>query len=80
MSFIYMIKRSGPSLEPCGTPALTSRKLDFSPSTITHCFLFDRYDLNKSKKLPSTPIWESFESRPLCHTLSKAELMSRKAP
>ena len=75
-----MIKRSGPSREPCGTPALTSSKLDYAPSTITHCFLFDKYEINRLRKFPSMPICESLATKPLCQTLSNAELMSRKTP
>ena len=42
ISFMYIRKRSGPNLEPWGTPALVSSRLDVTQSTTTHCFLFDR--------------------------------------
>ena len=39
ISFMYIKERSGPSYDPCGTPALISNMLDLMPSTTTHCFL-----------------------------------------
>ena len=39
MSFIYIKKRSGPSIDPCGTPVERGNRPDFTPSTSTYCFL-----------------------------------------
>ena len=44
ISFIYNKNNKGPSLDPCGTPAFTSKISDFWPSTTTTCFLFVKYE------------------------------------
>ena len=80
MSLMYIIKSSGPSRDPWGTPASIFRKDDLMPSTTTHCFLLDRYSSKSVKTILDIPICSSFAKRPLCHTLSKAELISRKTP
>ena len=43
-SFIKRRKRSGPSIEPCGTPHLMVRALDKTPFTKQRCVLFERYE------------------------------------
>ena len=67
-----MINSRGPSLDPWGTPALISNKLDLTPSITVHCFLFDKYDVNNWRQLSLIPICSSLDKRPLCQTLSKA--------
>ena len=39
-SFMYSKKKSGPSIDPCGTPDVTGNQLDVVPSHLTLCFLF----------------------------------------
>ena len=46
MSFIYNRKRSGPNIDPCGTPDFIERVSDLRFFTLINCFLFDRYDLS----------------------------------
>ena len=36
-------KRAGPSIEPCGTPEVTGKSHDVTPSTVTHWHLPQRY-------------------------------------
>ena len=31
--------KSGPKIEPCGTPDVTDNQLDLAPSMTTYCFL-----------------------------------------
>ena len=78
MSFIYIRNSNGPSLDPCGTPVVISIIADLKPSTTVHCFLLERYDLKSARKLPEIPTCSSLEISPLCQTLSKAALMSKK--
>ena len=42
MSFTYSINRSGPKIEPCGTPDVMGKFSDCLPSTITVWLLSDR--------------------------------------
>ena len=76
-SFIYIKKRSGPSMEPWGTPALTSAQEEVCPLRTTLCFLFLKKFDNRFKRLPDIPFCFSLKIIPSCHTLSKASDMSR---
>ena len=51
-SFIYIKNRSGPSMEPWGTPALTSAQEEVCPLRNTFCFLFLKKSDNRFKRLP----------------------------
>ena len=42
MSLIKIRKRSGPSMDPCGTPACMDAQSDLVPLKKTHCRRFDR--------------------------------------
>jgi hypothetical protein len=44
MSLIYSRNNRGPSIEPCGTPEVTGRKSELSPSITTLWVLSDKYD------------------------------------
>ena len=39
---MYMIKRSGPEILPCGTPEVTGKKVDLMPSIEVCYTLFDK--------------------------------------
>ena len=41
-SFMYIIKRSGPNKDPCGTPHARFLRLESCPFMITNCVLLDR--------------------------------------
>ncbi len=42
ISFTYIIKSKGPSMDPWGTPVVTVNISDWTSSTSTYCFLFVR--------------------------------------
>ena len=42
MSLIYIKNRSGPRVEPCGTPHLIESGFDLAFSTSTYCVLLSR--------------------------------------
>ena len=42
ISLIYIIKSSGPKMDPCGTPVVTSAKPDCAPLYSTYCLRADR--------------------------------------
>ena len=72
ISFMNRINNSGPSLEPCGTPASTGCSEDSAPSTTVLAFRLFRYDFSRLSGLPLMFICLSFASRALCQTASKA--------
>ena len=39
-SLMYITKRSGPIMEPCGTPVVIGRVSEMLSSYVTYCFLF----------------------------------------
>ena len=51
-SLIYIKNNNGPSMEPCGTPALTSGQSETYPFNKTPCFLFLRESKKRFSKLP----------------------------
>ena len=55
ISFTYKIKRSGPRIEPCGTPQHILLKSDETSLYKTYCFLLDKQFLNNFKAKPRTP-------------------------
>ena len=71
-SFIYIKNRNGPSMEPWGTPALTSTQVEVCLLRTTLCFLFLKKFVYRFKRLPDMPFSFSLKIRPSCHTLSKA--------
>ena len=70
ISFIYTKNRSGPSMEPCGTPAVMSAQEKVCPLRTTLCFLFLRKFDSRFKMLPDMPFCFSLKIRPSCHALS----------
>ena len=40
MSFIWIKNKSGPSIDPCGTPIVITRLSDAVPSISVYCCLF----------------------------------------
>ena len=51
-SFMYIRKRSGPSVEACGTPHEISSLEESHPLRETYCFLSDKNDFIRSLVLP----------------------------
>ena len=43
-SFLYIRKRSGPKIDPYGTPQFISPVFEKTFSSVTKKFLFERYD------------------------------------
>ena len=76
-SFIYIKNKSGPNMEPCGTPAVTSAQEEDCPLRTTLCFLFLKKFDNRFKRLTDMPFCFSLKIRSSCHTLSKALDISR---
>ena len=76
-SFIYIKNKGGPSMEPWGTPAVTSAQKEDCPLRTTLCYPFLKKFDNRFKRLPDISFCFSLKIRPLCHTLSKALDMSR---
>ena len=76
-SFLYIKNRSGPTMEPWGTPALRSAQEEVCPLRSTLCLLFLKKFDNSFKRLPDIPLCFSLKIRPLCYTLSKALDISR---
>ena len=56
MSLTYMLKSSGPKMEPCGTPHVMFPAVDNLPFILTTCFLPARYDLNHDPTESSIPM------------------------
>ena len=42
VSFINMLKRNRPNIDPCGTPVVTSTKLELQLLYTTYCFLSNK--------------------------------------
>ena len=72
-----MLNKSGPSLDPWVTPAIIGNSSEDWPSNIVLAFLSVRYDHRSFIVVPLICICLSLDSRPLCHTQSKAALISR---
>ena len=49
-------KRSGPKIDPCGTPLVTGNSGDFFVSTFTRCIRLSRYFLTMSTVLFGIPV------------------------
>ena len=79
-SLIYIKNNNGPSIEPWGTPALTSDQPETCPLNKTLCFLFFRKSHKRFIKLPDIPFCFNLKMRPSCQTLSNAFDISRKTP
>ena len=54
-SLIYIKNNNGPSMEPWGTPALTSDQSETCPFNKTLCFLFLRKPHKRFSRLPDIP-------------------------
>ena len=79
-SLIYIENNNRPSMEPCGTPALTSDQSKTSPFNKTLCFLFLRKLHKRFSKLPNISFCFNSKMRPQYQTLSNAFDISRKIP
>ena len=78
ISLMYKRKNKGPRIKPWGTPEFTDVQSEFAPGRTTLCFLLCRLSVNYWRSEPAiSAIW-SVKRRPLCHTLSKALVMSQK--
>ena len=55
-SWIYIKNNNGPSMEPRGTPTLTSDQLETCTFKKTLCFLFLRNSHKRFSKLPDIPV------------------------
>jgi hypothetical protein len=75
-SFTYILYNVGDRTEPRGTPACISLHVDISPSTKTK-FSSERKDLISCINLVENSNFDNLYSRPECHVVSKAFLMSK---
>ena len=73
---MYIRNKSGPYIEPWGTPELTLAQGDLWLLRITLCFLFPK----KFNKFPEIPLRLNLLIIPSCHTILKAFERSRNAP
>ena len=78
MSLIKRTKRSGPKIDPCGTPDNTSTLSDTTFSIITRCFLQRKYSEKNFRSVPSILycIFSFWRIRS-CDTVSKAFAKSK---
>ena len=72
------MKRVGPKTDPCGTPDFILCLTDRSVSIITWKVLSDMNDVMVLNRYDGRSSAFSFFSSPLCQTLSKACVRSRK--
>ena len=77
ISLIYIKKRSGPSIEPWGTPAMTGSDDDALPFKTTYWVQSDKYDWNHLRSHISIPICFNLNKSSSCQILSKALNISR---
>ena len=75
-SLMYIRNKSGPNIEPWGTPALILAQGELWPLRITLCFLFLKKSVKRLYKFPEIPLCLSLGIIPSCHTLLKAFEMS----
>ena len=77
-SFMYIRKKNGPKIEPCGTPVSTDdHQLEHRPLSTTRWNLLLK-KLSRLRIFPEIPICSSLNSNPSCYTLSKALEISKK--
>ena len=55
MTLMYMMKSSGPNMEPWGTPVSMLAREDVTLFIWVYCFLFSKYDLNHFKGVCVSP-------------------------
>ena len=79
-SLMYIKKKSGPKMDPCGTPAFTGNHSDVWPFRTTLWNLFVKKLLISSSNASEIPIDLSLKISPSCHTLSKALDIFKKTP
>ena len=74
---MYILKRIGPKIEPCGTPHVTGASEDLVSVKVmlrvesskdglivlVNCDLLDRYDRNQFRGSPLIPIFSSLHSK-----------------
>ena len=79
-SLMYIRKKSGPKMDPCGTPAFTSNHSDVWPSSTTLWNLFVKKLLISSSNASEIPTDLSLKIGPPCHALSKSLDTTKKTP
>ena len=77
ISFLNNKNRRGPNIEPWGIPAFIVVHSEFDPFKTTRWDRPERYLSNHTIRLPDIPYCFSLNNNPLCHTRSKALLMSQ---
>ena len=75
-----MKNSSGPSIDPCGTPASILVDEEYCPFKTTLCFLKFKNSVMISNSFPEIPFCFSLCKSPRCHTLSDAFEMSKNIP
>src|SRR3989442_8712627 len=71
-SLINIVNNNGPSIEPCGTPLVTSAQSEYSPFTLPLCLLPSNQFSIQSVNLPIIPASLTFSISISCGTLSNA--------
>ena len=68
---MYMLKRSGDSVDPCNTPFLSRRKRLVCPQLVLSLKLrFDKMVMINRTRWPSGTTRSSFKASPCCYTVS----------
>jgi hypothetical protein len=76
-SFVYILKRIGDRTEPCGTSGCISLGVDISSPTKTPNFRCEIKEPISLMKLVENSKFDNLCSKPECHVVSKAFLMSK---
>ena len=79
-SLIYDKNRSGPRIDPWGTPALTSAHEENWPLKLPFAFCFSESILLNWRVYLKYHFHFNLKIRPTCQTLSKALEISKKTP
>ena len=77
---MYIKNRSGPGTELCSTPYKIEARVGSRPWIETHCFLFDKYDLNHSFARLRIPKYSTLANKISCSTVPKVFCKSTKIP
>ena len=77
---IYIENNNGQSMEPCGTPALTSDESETCPFNKTFCFLFLRKSHKRFSKLPNISFCFNLKMRPYAKVCLKPFDIFRETP
>ena len=79
-SFMYIRKKRGHQIDPCGTPARIHSQSEVFPLRVTLWTLSLRKLLINPSRFPLTPFCFNLNNKPSCHTLSKAFDISKNTP